>query len=225
MASGIYIITNTKSGKFYIGQAGNIEYRFSQHITALRKGKHHNAHLQNAYSKDGEAVFQFDVLEHCEIDELDQREQYYLDLHMPTGKCYNIAPFAGINARGQERPDLWNTYIVTVPIEIKYESEWKRRKREAASRMKQRAHDIAIAAGIPVDDQFIFHDKQCNNTQHASHKLHIDYEYAALISVRVRTGDLQDAEGLFNIASKKRQSRNEARRRRKTRKREKEQSS
>ena len=47
---GIYKIYNNLDNKVYIGQTKNLEKRFSQHIDHLRRNKHFNNHLQNAYN-------------------------------------------------------------------------------------------------------------------------------------------------------------------------------
>ena len=46
MTSGIYKITNSHTGKSYIGQSKNIEKRINDHIKELNEGTHHNKDLQ-----------------------------------------------------------------------------------------------------------------------------------------------------------------------------------
>lgn len=101
--SGIYLILNTKSGKGYIGQAQDIQKRCLQHRRALRNGYHYNPHLQAAWNKDGEGVFEFRRMEHCRIENLNEREQFYIDLYMPKGLLYNIAFFVDAPTRGRMR--------------------------------------------------------------------------------------------------------------------------
>lgn len=93
--SGIYIIVNVKSNKVYIGQAQNISKRWGYHRRGLKHSKHANRHLQAAWNKYGEEAFVFKVLEYCAIEQLDEREQHYLDTYMPKGICYNLAPEVG----------------------------------------------------------------------------------------------------------------------------------
>lgn len=40
--SGIYIITNKRTKKSYVGQSGNVYRRRKQHFSALKSGKHEN---------------------------------------------------------------------------------------------------------------------------------------------------------------------------------------
>lgn len=94
IVSGIYIIRNKKNDKIYIGQAQNISKRWGEHRRTLESGKHTNRHLQFAWNKYGAGSFEFKVLERCAIDQLDKREQHYLDIYISKGICYNINPSA-----------------------------------------------------------------------------------------------------------------------------------
>lgn len=96
--SGIYKITNIQNGKIYIGSAINIESRKRIHLSALRKGNHHNPHLLAAYKKYGEDSFVWDILEHVtQLNDLLYREQKYLDEVKPFDRNigYNVLPTAG----------------------------------------------------------------------------------------------------------------------------------
>ena len=98
---GIYKITNTVTGKFYIGSAVNIKRRWAEHRSQLGANKHGNRHLQNSWNKHGEDSFTFEVLECCEKERLIEREQFYIDNEKPA---YNISPTAG-NTLGVKRTD------------------------------------------------------------------------------------------------------------------------
>ena len=98
---GIYKITNTVTGKFYIGSAVNIKQRWSVHRCQLSANTHRNRHLQNSWNKHGEDSFTFEVLECCEKERLIEREQFYIDNEKPA---YNISPTAG-NSLGVKRTD------------------------------------------------------------------------------------------------------------------------
>lgn len=109
--SGIYIIQNTVNGKVYIGQAQDLHKRFGWHKAALKGNYHPNRHLQSAWNKDSEKVFKFFVLEYCPIDQLDKREQHYLDLYAIKDVSYNIAkdvvsPFRGVKFSDEHKQKL-----------------------------------------------------------------------------------------------------------------------
>lgn len=98
--SCIYIIQNTKNAHVYIGQAQNVRERWTHHRSSLRLGKHGNSHLQRAWNKYGEKAFKFKILEYCTREQLDEREQHYLNIYIPKGICYNIAKDATAPNRG-----------------------------------------------------------------------------------------------------------------------------
>lgn len=92
--TGIYKITNKVNNKYYIGSTSeSFLMRWKNHINALRKGKHKNIHLQNAFIKYGEESFIFTILEICKKENCLLREQIYLD-SSDSSNCYNINPFA-----------------------------------------------------------------------------------------------------------------------------------
>jgi group I intron endonuclease len=76
--SGIYAITDTQTGRVYIGQAACIKRRISCHLSALRKGVCQNRWLQRTWSvRPG--VFSYTILEECTRDRLTEREQHWID--------------------------------------------------------------------------------------------------------------------------------------------------
>lgn len=84
MQSGIYKITHVKSGRFYIGSAKSIKARWSTHRQDLLKNKHHSKYLQAIYNKYGKDSIIYEIIEHCELNELLIREQHYIDTLQPT---------------------------------------------------------------------------------------------------------------------------------------------
>jgi group I intron endonuclease len=61
---GIYGITNTVTGKMYIGQTvTSFKSRWSGHRRALKNGNHKNPHLRSAAAKYGHKAFRIDALE------------------------------------------------------------------------------------------------------------------------------------------------------------------
>jgi len=86
--SGIYIILWGDFQKFYVGQSVNLFARFRQHISELRKGKHGNPKLQNAFNKYGAPSFL--EMEICDISLLDEREQYFIDLFKDDPNLCNL---------------------------------------------------------------------------------------------------------------------------------------
>jgi len=93
--SGIYKITNTMNGHFYIGSSTNVHRRKQRHFKYLKIGCHENRHLQNAYNKYGEGAFTFEIVTTVAKDHLLQEEQSLLDQHFGQPYFYNICNIAG----------------------------------------------------------------------------------------------------------------------------------
>lgn len=92
MKSGIYKIVNNINGHIYIGSAVNYKSRFRTHLSLLKKEKHHSIYLQRSWNKYGENNFSFELIENCKIENLIEREQFYMDELNPE---YNVCKIAG----------------------------------------------------------------------------------------------------------------------------------
>lgn len=92
--SGIYQIRNLNNGKVYVGSAKRFKSRYAHHLASLRKGTHHNKHLQGAFNLEGTDSFIFEVLEVVESEEQSDRllvEQRHLDAYQENWElCYNF---------------------------------------------------------------------------------------------------------------------------------------
>lgn len=93
---GIYCITNLINGKRYIGQSKNIEERWKKHKrNAFNfKDTNYNKYFYQAIRKYGLDNFKFEVIEECKIEELDEREIYWISFYQTfppdLGKGYNL---------------------------------------------------------------------------------------------------------------------------------------
>ena len=90
---GIYKITNNINNKSYIGQSINIEKRIKEHFwkSFLEKDISFTSILHTAIRKYGKENFVIEVLEECSLEELDDKEKYYIKKYntiSPNG--YNI---------------------------------------------------------------------------------------------------------------------------------------
>lgn len=96
--NGIYKITNKINSKCYIGQSTNLWKRIRDgHISKLRLNNHDNKHFQNSWNKYGEENFIFEIIEECALNELQQREQHWINYYNSANidNGYNINPIAG----------------------------------------------------------------------------------------------------------------------------------
>lgn len=87
----IYIIKNTINSKVYIGQTRtSIEQRWKEH---LRHAQYGDQVINRAMKKYGVDKFYIETLEICNIELLNYREMYYIDLYDSTNKSkgYNVS--------------------------------------------------------------------------------------------------------------------------------------
>ena len=81
-ASGIYKITHIDSGISYIGQARDIKERLVTHIKcSLGIDTPVTSQLYAFTREKGIDNFTFEVLEKCSINELNEKEKFYIDLY------------------------------------------------------------------------------------------------------------------------------------------------
>lgn len=92
MKSGIYCIKSISQNKIYIGQSVYLQRRKSSHKKDLASGKHGNEILQRHYDKYGKDDLIFEIIEFCEIDQLDARERYWISYYdsMNRSKGFNM---------------------------------------------------------------------------------------------------------------------------------------
>ena len=95
MSIGIYKITNLLNNKVYIGQSVDIEKRWSTHKSELTNNYHYNAHLQSAWNKYGEDNFDFSIIEECDLNQLNDREIYWVSKYDSYKNGYNLTPGGG----------------------------------------------------------------------------------------------------------------------------------
>lgn len=84
MTSGIYKITNKHTGQVYIGQSDNCERRLNEH---QQKRQVPIDMWINMLGKDS---FIYEVLEYCPLQELDIKEQEYIEKYDSINNGYNI---------------------------------------------------------------------------------------------------------------------------------------
>lgn len=99
---GIYKI-EYPNGKIYIGQSQNIYKRIIEHNQRARKGSHGSSKIQlceQAIQKYGQ-ITQVEILEECSINQLDDKEKYWINFYEATNKekGYNLLDHGDVSER------------------------------------------------------------------------------------------------------------------------------
>ena len=138
---GVYKITNTITGDYYIGSSDKIKERIQHHIHALNNGYHRNPYLLRAWNKYGEKAFEFTVILLCDVDHKLYFEQGLLNLLKPV---YNIATNVSAPTTGLHRSEETRAKI----------SEANRRRiHSPCSEETKRKLSIAMTGKHPTEEQ------------------------------------------------------------------------
>ena len=90
---GIYRITNTITGDFYIGSSNDVKRRWTEHKCPSRWNKQPNSPLYLDIQKYGIDKFVFEILEEVEIEQLKEKEQQFIETLNPTYNSNNAKGF------------------------------------------------------------------------------------------------------------------------------------
>ena len=113
------MITNICNGKKYVGQSKNIARRWNEHKRAY---KYNNTYLYNAMCKYGIDHFKFEVIEECDVCDLNDKEKYYISLYNTTAPHgYNLSHGGqGGAAMGKYNPNSKITDELVFQIRERY---------------------------------------------------------------------------------------------------------
>jgi group I intron endonuclease len=106
---GIYKFTNNINGKIYIGQSSNIQRRFNEHLRRTEQ------QIDQAIQKHGIDNFSFEILEECELDKLNERENYWIaffDCLIPNG--YNVKDGFALRGESHGSSKLTNEDVIFI---------------------------------------------------------------------------------------------------------------
>lgn len=93
--SGVYQIVNEVNGKYYVGASIDIPVRWRKWRYNFKKPMTYRSLLHAAVIKYRIENFTFIILEECEPDKLEEREQHYIDTLKPL---YNTQKKARLNS-------------------------------------------------------------------------------------------------------------------------------
>ena len=89
--SGIYKITNTVTGDFYIGSSKNVKQRWTFHKCPSSWKRYSNSQMYLDMKKYGIDKFEFQVIEEAEPEELKVAEQQFIEKLKPTYNQMNAS--------------------------------------------------------------------------------------------------------------------------------------
>jgi len=87
----IYIIKNCINDKVYIGQTiQSLKKRFIGHCCYSKNDRSINMYIKRAIHKYGKQNFNISLLEECPIENLNEREKYWIAFYDSYNKGYNL---------------------------------------------------------------------------------------------------------------------------------------
>ena len=160
---GIYEILNIKNNKRYIGQSIHVRNRLFKHISMLRNNNHICKHLQDSWNKYGEENFQFNVIEYCNIEDLDKKEDFYIAKYQANKNAYgynyriNNKTNRGLKWSEEQREKMKNAIENnpwyknhTIPLEI-MQKAWESSRNKIWTEEERKKHS-KILTGTKVKD-------------------------------------------------------------------------
>ena len=119
---GIYKITNKINNLSYIGQSTQIEQRFREHKKSYNWYREKNKKLYKDILEYGINNFSFEILEECSIEELNNKEQYYIKYYNTYPDQYNMTPGGQFNAE-ESHPSHKLTKQDVINIRTRYNNQ------------------------------------------------------------------------------------------------------
>ena len=98
--SGVYKITNTITGDFYIGSSKDVKRRWAAHKCPSRWNKCPDNPMYQDMRKYGKDKFVFEVIEEVEPEQLKEKEQQFIETLKPT---YNDRNASGLDFERQKK--------------------------------------------------------------------------------------------------------------------------
>lgn len=123
---GIYKITNQQTGQSYIGQSVDIKRRWMEHKLPYKR-INPTKKIYQAFNQYGIDNFTFEVIEECEVNKLNEREQYWIDYYDCYNNGYNMSRIQNLQSKIDWEivmkivNDLSNTLLTETNIAEKYD--------------------------------------------------------------------------------------------------------
>ena len=123
---GVYKITNTITGDFYIGSSKDIKRRWESHKCPSTWKQRKNNTMYLDMQKYGVDKFEFQVIEEVEVEKLKEKEQQFIEMLKPT---YNSNRANGLDfERRKKYKKEYNKSDKRKEYQKEYEKSDKRKK-------------------------------------------------------------------------------------------------
>ena len=124
---GIYKITNQLNNHSYIGLSTKVEERWKYHQSPYNQQRESYKSLYKAFEKYGIENFIFEILEECSIQELGEKEKYYIAKYDTYKNGYNMTT-GGEDNVGSAHPNHKLTDEDIINIRIRYNNLERRKE-------------------------------------------------------------------------------------------------
>lgn len=124
---GIYKITNPE-GKVYIGKSRNIKSRFTHY-----KQGYSNSKLSKSFKDFGIDNHIFEVIEECDLHDLNIKEHFYINMYDSINKGFNVYN-ASPNIKVKDSKNTDGYSYISINIKSEEERELLKQNAEEAGR-------------------------------------------------------------------------------------------
>lgn len=124
---GIYKITNKLNNHSYIGLSTKVEERWKYHQSSYNQQRESYKSLYKAFEKYGIENFTFEILEECSIQELGEKEKYYIAKYDTYKNGYNMTT-GGEDNVGSAHPNHKLTDEDVINIRTRYNNLERRKE-------------------------------------------------------------------------------------------------
>ena len=133
---GIYKITNTITGDFYIGSSKNVKKRWASHKKPSTWNRCPNNKMYLDMQKYGTDKFVFEILAEVEAEQLKETEQQFIEKLKPTYNNYNAKGWDIERYKEYEKSDRRTKYKKEYQKEYKKTDKYKESHRKSDNKYK-----------------------------------------------------------------------------------------